>query len=194
VQTRTYSDPNDPYAPSTVADGCGRTTNASWDRYGHPLSITSPRGTVTNITSDYGVFPLGRILSARTGSKAPSTIAYYEPSGLPMTASEPRPGESGTGNTVATSLAWDQLGNVTSVSRPGNNAAATITTTLGYTSDGAYTQPAAVHQPITITNNLGKVRHLRYDARANVTAAWDALGLRVDAAYNLADQPTSILY
>jgi YD repeat-containing protein len=145
---------------------------------------------VTTNTWDYNVFPLGRLLSVQEGSKTPTSFTYYEPSGLIHTVSAPRPGESGTGNTVTTTLAYDGLRNPISVTSPGNNSAATITTALGYTTDGGYSQGAARGEPLTITDNLGKIRHARFDGRGNCTAAWDALGNRLDVSYNLADQPT----
>ena len=58
--------------------------------------------------------------------------------------------------------------------------------------DGSYSQPAKSGQPLTITNNAGKVTHLRYDARGNVTSMWDALGNTTDITYNLADDAIDV--
>jgi RHS repeat-associated protein len=193
VQEEQYADADSPYHPSKVIDGNGKETLLDWDAYGHVQSITSPRGTQTVITGDYNVFALGRILSVQTGSKTPMSLTYYEPSGLVQTITEARPGTTG-GSTVTTSLAWDSLGNILTITGPGNNAAATIVTTFNYTTDGAYSQAAAIGQPLTITDNLGKVTHARYDSRGNRTAVWDALGNRVDVSYNIADQPLTVLY
>jgi len=43
-----------------------------------------------------------------------------------------------------------------------------------------------------VTDNLGHVTHLRYDARGNVSSTWDALGDMTDISYNLVDQPTDV--
>ena len=72
---------------------------------------------------------------------------------------------------------------------PGNNAAATITTTFGYTSDGTYSQAATMGQPVTVTDNLGKVTHLRYDAQGNITAIKDALGNETGSTYTIGNDP-----
>src|SRR5262249_2853812 len=67
-------------------------------------------------------------------------------------------------------------------------------TTLNYTTDGAYSKGAGIGEPITITDNLGKVSHLRYDGRGNTISAIDALGNEADITYNLADQPLQTTY
>ena len=72
---------------------------------------------------------------------------------------------------------------------PGNNASATITTSFNYTSDGSYSQTAAVGQPLKFTDNLGHVIHMRYDTQGRPTSMTDALGNENDATYNLIGQP-----
>jgi RHS repeat-associated protein len=193
IQEEQYSDPDDPYHPSSIFDGNAKETELDWDSFGNLVSSTTPRGTQTVLTWDYGVFPLGRLLSVREGTKTATSFTYYEPSGLIQTISAPVPGTTG-GGTVTTTITYDSLGNVLSITAPGNNAAASITTTLSYTTDGAYSQPAAVGQPLTITDNLGKVTHARYDTRGNPVAAWDALGNRTDVSLNIADQVLTVQY
>jgi RHS repeat-associated protein len=193
IHQEQYADPDNPYRPSKVTDGNGKETLLDWDSFGNLLSSTTPRGTQTVLTWDYSVFPLGRLLSVQEGTKTPMTFSYYEPSGLIQSITSPSPGTSG-GGTVTTTLTYDSLGNVLTITAPGNNAAAAIVTTLNYTTDGAYSQAAAVGQPLTITDNLGKVSHARYDARGNPVAAWDALGNQTDVSYNLADQPLTAQY
>ncbi len=63
------------------------------------------------------------------------------------------------------------------------------TEAANYTTDGSYSQPAAIGQPLTVTDNLGKTAHFRYDSRGNPQAATDALGNETDFTYNIADQP-----
>ncbi|HET6382389.1 MAG TPA: RHS repeat-associated core domain-containing protein, partial [Armatimonadota bacterium] len=129
-----------------------------------------------------------------TGSKSPTSYTYYEPSGLIHTMVSPLPGTVGGTQTVTTTYNWDALGNLTSIVAPGNNSATTITTTLGYTTDGGYNQPEALGEPITITDNLGKTSHRRFDSRGNQIAAIDALGNEIDRTVNLADQPVTETY
>jgi RHS repeat-associated protein len=193
--TADYADPNDPYQASSFTDGAGRTTSATWDAHGTTQSITSPRGTKTQFTVDYSVFSLGRITAVQTGTKTPISISYYEPGGLVQSVASPVPGQSGGASTVATSFTYDSLGNPLTRTLPGNNAASSITTTCNYTSDGTYSQGDAIGEPLTVTDNLGKVLwHLRWDARGNLVSRTDALGNEVDLTYNLADQLTSVTY
>jgi RHS repeat-associated protein len=77
---------------------------------------------------------------------------------------------------------------------PGNNAATTITTTLNYTTDGGYSQSAKVAQPLTVTDNLSHVTHLRYDSQGRTTSVTDALGYESDFTYNLDGQPDTTIY
>jgi len=80
------------------------------------------------------------------------------------------------------------------VTTPGNNAATSITTTLNYTTDGAYSQSAKIGEPLTITDNLGHTTHLRYDSQGRITSITDALGNETTFAYNLIGQLATITY
>jgi len=162
-----YSAPFDVVAPGTIRKG---TTSFTWDQYGNMQTKTSPRGTLTADTWSYTNFALGELTQVQVGAKSPISFTYYEPSGLRHTVAVPLPGTSGSGQTAVTTLNWDALGNLTSVVRPGNNSTSTITTSYGFTTDGAYQQPEALGEPITITDNLGKVWHLRYGPRGNYTS------------------------
>ncbi len=168
------------------------TTAYTWDSYGNMVTETSPRGTVTTKTWDYSQFALGELKQVIEGDKTPTSYAYYEPSGLMKTLTTPAPGTTASG-TVSTSWTYDSLGNVLTVTAPGNNAASAITTTFGYTQDGGYSQTAAIGQPLTVTDNLGKVSHFRYDSRGNLLSVADAISSwfpdQYDFTYNIADQP-----
>lgn len=190
VSTKAYADPNTPYRPSSVTDGNGRVTYYSWDVFGQLQGTTTPRGTQTTIARNYSVFPFGRVTSVQEGVKAPTTYQYFEPSGLADTITSPAPGGSGT---VTTSFTYDGLGNVLTVTGGGNNAASTMTTTFNYTTDGLYSQPAALGQALTVTNNLGQTSHFRYNNRGHVVSTWDALGNQSDATYNIAGQPLTVI-
>ncbi len=174
---------------SVVTGSAKPPTTFTWDSHGNLLSETSPRGTTTTYTYDYSHFALGELTQVQQGSKAPTTYAYFEPSGLPQSVTAPLPGTTGSAQTVTVSYTYDGLGNVLTVTAPGNNAASAITTTYNYTTDGSYSQSAAMGQPLTVTNNLGKVTHLRYDAQGNTVAVKDALGNETDMAYDIRNAP-----
>ncbi len=179
--------------PDSVTDGNSKTTSYQWDQFGNLLSVTTPRGAVTVYTWDYSASPLGDLKKVQTFSAAgnrqtPTTFTYYQPSGLIKTLSSPRPGSTDGISTVTSSFTYDALGNLLSASTPGNNATTTIATTYNYTTDGNYSQAAAMGQPLTSTNNLGKTTHFRYDNRGRLTQRQDALGYTTSYAYNNADQ------
>lgn len=191
-RSKVYADPNDPYRPSTVTDGAGVSVTLHWDQYGNPTTNTSARGVVGTFTWSYANFALGEMTQSQYGNKTPNTFSYYEPSGLVHTVNSAAPGHSGDGVTVQSSCTWDSLGNMLTATRPGNNAVPSITTTWNYTTDGGYSQPAAIGQALTLTDNLGKVIHYRYDLRCNKVSTVDALGNEIDFSWNLANQPVQI--
>ena len=211
VRFRLGTSPNYTYCSAYFDVGpVKKAATYQWDRFGHLLSTTNPRGTTTTFLYGYpaaynphltqtgtgtaltqdksDAFALGELLSMQEGSKTPTSYAYFEPSGLMKTLTMPAPGTNAS-STVSTYWTYDTLGNVLTVTSPGNNAASAITTTFGYTQDGGYSQTAAIGQPLTSTDNLGKVTHLRYDSRGNRTAVADALGNASGVSYNIADQP-----
>lgn len=192
--SKTFSDPNDPYRPSAVTDAFGHTSYATWDQYGNCLTSTSARGTVTTCNFDYTNLALGEMTQIQTGSKIPISISYYASNGLVHTITSPKPGHAGDGITVTSSYTYDSLGNILTETNAGNNAASTITTTYNYTTDGTYTQSAAIHQPLTLTDNLGHVSHMRYDSRANLTSILDASGNETDLMYDIANLNTGISF
>jgi YD repeat-containing protein len=184
--TIAYADAANPLKQTSVTDRNGHVTTYTYDPFGNVLTVTTPRGVTITYTWSYTNFALGRLTSIQEGTKPSATITYYEPSGLVNTMTGPEL-NNGAGTTTTT-FTYDGLGNVLTVVAPGNDAAPTITTTLNYTSDGAYSQSAKIGQPLTVTDNLSHVTHLRCDSQARTTSVTDAIGNETDFSYNLLGQ------
>ena len=198
ASTATFSDPSNPFRPSSVADGNGNITRYVWDASGNMHQKTSPRGTITNYTWAFPAgqvptvvnsvaatstgFSLGELVQQQEGNKSPTTYAYFEPSGLTKTVTAPLPGTTAGTATTVTSFTYDNLGNIKTIITPGNNTANTITTTFGYST------PPAIGQALTITDNLQEVTTLSYDAQGNMTMVKDPLGNELDMTYTITNQ------
>jgi YD repeat-containing protein len=173
-----YNTPSGTYSGAyfDVVSAARGTTQYVYDQYGHVHQTTSARGTVTDYTWAFSV--LGELVTTQTSGRAPTNITYYEPSGNIETITSPVPGtQDGTGY-VTSSYTYDSLGNVLTAATPGNNAVTSITSTLNYTPDGTYSQSDAIAQPVTVTDNLGKVTHLRYDSRGKCSTVSPVLSYK----------------
>ncbi|MCC7495755.1 MAG: RHS repeat protein, partial [Fimbriimonadaceae bacterium] len=148
-----YDDPNFPYLPTAVTASDGKVTTYTYDSYGNLLTTTDPRDVVITNTWDYNDFALGRLVQVeRTVDNDTLTLAEYTydaTTGLVLTASSLEPGTT-TGDLVTTTYTYDDLGNVLTVTAPGNNADATLVTTYEYETDGAWSQAAAVGQALYV--------------------------------------------
>ena len=204
VVSYAYSDTDCPTKPSSITQKysvtpyLARTTTFDYDTHGNLLSTVAPSGLTTTYTySTPTGCPLGELDSIQQ-SKGSSTLLptwlYYDSHFRVNQVKTAVPGQSTGTSTQSTYITYTSLGNVATVTSPGNNDTSVHTTTYGYTSDttwGPYSQSEKLGQPITVTDTLGHVSHLRYDSRGNVTNSADPLLNETTFAYNLADQGTT---
>jgi YD repeat-containing protein len=186
VSTSTYGDPNDPFQPSQVQDGVGRVTRYTWDQYGNMLTSTTPRGVVTSNVYDYGHLSTGLLISSQAGS-LPATQYTYDPITFDLLSVT---GAVSGGSTATLSFTYDSLGNPMTMTKPDASGSPRITS-YGYTIDGSYIQGEAIGQPITITDPLNNVSHVRYDSMGEVVSSTDPAGSTTIRAYNIAGQLTT---
>ncbi|MHB9022612.1 MAG: Ig-like domain-containing protein [Armatimonadota bacterium] len=207
------------WAPSTPGDYT--LTAVATDNLGNSVTsepitmhvVSAPTGSrVVRVDYVYanGSDPLAEVTEVHkhvNGGAETEKVSYTycnNDTGLVKTVTSPRPGTT-TGQTVTTTLTYDfeafpgdptqHLGNIVTVEAPGIDSSTTNIVTYNYTTDGAYTQAAAVGQPLTVTNTLSQtVAHLRYNDRGQVESSTDIDGNTVTTAYNIAGQPTEVTY
>ncbi|MEO7715752.1 MAG: malectin domain-containing carbohydrate-binding protein, partial [Capsulimonas sp.] len=207
VETMSYADTLNPWMPTLDISRKNEHTDITYDdasgvSYGSPATVTDARGTVTTNVYDRSVFALGQLMSSETHNGTTSlgttSYTYYGPAdgvinGLVHTITAPAPGSvGGAGATVTTTFSYDTLGNVTQVTAPGPNGL--TTTTYDYVNGyGGVTQTEALGKPMTVTvSGPGATTtstYFEYDGRGNLIAQTDALGIRTDYSYTIADAP-----
>jgi YD repeat-containing protein len=176
-------DSNDPYHPSSITNGNGRTTAMTWDQYGNLLTITPPSNGVrtqaaTIITYSYTFFPMGEMTQKDTGTKTSIQYAYdhtdgytdalgnFYPCGLITAVSAPTPGTIGGSTRVTTSYIYDVtgrgsqalgalgLGNVLAFTTPGNPSTVVGGVDQGITTTYNYTADGTYTQAAAIGQQL----------------------------------------
>ena len=198
----TYGDAANPYSPTQAQNRNGQSAQMSYDSVGNVLSTTVPvhNGSLTtNYTYDYSGFAPGRLRAIQVGGKTSTTIDYYPNTNLVWHVGTPLPGASGTGQHVYTTYTYTALGNVETVTMPAPADNGTVQYSYNYVSDpwDGTTQSEALGRPLTITDPMNHVTHLRYDSRGNLIATITLAGgqyRRTDIQYNIADQPVSVTY
>ncbi len=186
-------DTNHPWKKSSITYPDGLTESFTYDARANVTSHTDVRGITTSYTWSYGdPQGLGRLTQIQVGSLAPVAFTYYEPSGLLESVTTVSPTGSGT---VTTSYTYDALGNVLTIVAPANSShGLSRTTTFNYTSDGGYSQSAALGQPLRITSPEGYTAHLRYDSQGRVISSKDGQGNEAFFTYNLLGQTLTESY
>jgi RHS repeat-associated protein len=205
VRNDVYGDANNPYSPTLESDGNGNVTTNTYtpEGVGDIASTVSPRGMTFTYTWNYANFGLGEATEEQDSYtnggvatyKAPISVTYYEPSGLPHAITKPMPGTVNSSTEVTYQFSYDSLGDVIQAMAPGNNSTTTNTISLGY---GSTPQRG---QPLTAVDNLGHTMTFTYDIQGNRTSLTDALGNTVYwgntsgiYGYNIANQNVLVTY
>jgi len=179
VVSSVFGDPSDPYRPSAVTDGNGKTWNMQWDGYGHLNGLTTPRGVhytytwgLNNISSIFTPnsqpWTLPLLTSVYEAGKSNATSYGYNQQGLLTGVNYPQPGVSGTASTKTLTYYRDApMGNVTRIQQPWGTVGGTTVYNnvyFGYIRAG-YTE--MLGKPATVTDNNGKVWSYFYDSTNN---------------------------
>ena len=199
-----YNDSQNVYRPTTVTDPDQHATALGYDFFGSPMTTVDPRGTQATCLYDYSVFPLGQLVSVQEGTLTPTTYDYYGPgdgalNGLVKDVYAPVFFSAGNSPVGKTTFAYDGLGNVTGVTKPGSQTYSNgsySTTKISYAYTNASVTSEALGEPVTVTasgpdyngNTTTTTVSYKYDSRGNRTAVIDALGNETDSTYNVADQ------
>ncbi|MEQ1821934.1 MAG: RHS repeat-associated core domain-containing protein [Fimbriimonadaceae bacterium] len=171
--------------PGTLSPS-GITSTYTWDVYSNLLTSTNPKGVVTTYTRNYGNFALGELTEVQEAGKTSTKLFYNQPSGTISEIQSPIPGQVNTGNRQSTTIQYDTLGNVTSVTAPGNNMNPTKTVNLSYGGS------PKIGQPLSVTSAGGKVTSYTYTTRGQVETVTDPNLNTTTMAYNIVGQTETV--
>jgi RHS repeat-associated protein len=203
-----YGDANNPDRPTSVTDAASRTTFTSYEPNGFGLvnTVTTPRGVSTHYGYNYSVWPFGLLMQKweSTGSGAtlvnhpPTTFTYlqgWERAGLVSQITSPHPNAGVAGwmgpTTVDAFFTYNEYGDVTSTTTPGHGGYGSLSSSLSYTTDGAYTQATQRGHVVSATDEAGQTSGFRYNSRGDQIWAHDELGNVTTRTYDIADNVTS---
>jgi RHS repeat-associated protein len=162
------------------------------------LAVTPPSsGHVLHYSYDYTNLFSGELVQIQEEGnnllRTPTTLTYDPDTGAVLTVTTPKPGST-TGETVTATATYTDLGNLATISGPGNNANSTLGVSFYYEVDTGYSQAEALGQPIVIVDNLAHATHLRYNTRGQTVSVTDPVGITVTGAYDDLGQLTNIYY
>lgn len=186
--TYTYGSSQAPYLPLSAQDANGRTWSYTYDQYGNVLTSKTPYPTTTTYTYQYSNYPLGELVEVQEGSKAPTYLNYNWPTnGLLTSVQTPAPTNAYEQNSApTTTISYDSLGNVKSVSGPGNGTVSARTVNFSYTSSAQPTE--ALGEPVSVSDELGNSTLFTYDQFGNILTRQEPSGSVFTYEYNLANQ------
>jgi RHS repeat-associated protein len=203
----TYSETDQDFNRTREVGPRGETTSTTYDALGNMLSRTDALGntrtlqygsgsTLTALTDEDGVTITARysasnhLLSMTDGNGNQTTYSYQ--AGLPITLS--RPGGS------VTSIAYDFLGNISSITDPAGGTWAYVYDTAGRLT--SVTDPNGVTSARTFdakgrvktaTDPTGGISSYDYDADGNLLSLTDALGHRQTMEYDAQARQTTVV-
>lgn len=166
---------------ATATDARGKVTTYTYTTFGSPLTVTSPTDiggiapvttysytSFTPTTSGFTAFPFnlltGQTIKTTSSNTVTNTLNYNTAAlkFVPLSTVQ----DSGTGKlNITNTFTYDAVGNLTVVDGPRSDVTDTITT--------AYD---AARQPTQVTDGLGKLTRLTYDADGRVTIKAKQIG------------------
>ncbi|MEV6983251.1 LamG-like jellyroll fold domain-containing protein [Sphaerisporangium sp. NPDC051017] len=161
----------------SVTDPRGYVTNATYDALGRTVRVTDPAAAnqAARGTWDYSYTLTGELLSStdQTGSRVEAT---YDGLGRQVTATqlERKP----TAVALTTTAEYDTAGNLLALKLPAGNRSQTAYNPVG--------------EPISQTDALGHSRSFDYDLAGRTTKVTDALGNSTTTEYDLAGRETTV--
>jgi RHS repeat-associated protein len=172
-----YQDPNDPYVPSKITDANGRSWQFQHDTYGNVTQTTAPKGTTTAYYFNNSSFAPGLLTEIAPSGQTPANLYYYSDGAL-ETLSSPIPGDVNSGRQQSSTYTYTVLGDVKTITSPGNQSTTSHTLTFGYAST------EAMAEPISLADTLGHTWTATYDERGNTASISDPLTFQTQYLYD----------